>query len=59
MQTSNVQSFAVTCLLSHALSLLCLLSELCLHEFFLVHGCQVFGFKGLNVLLDAVGTSGK
>lgn len=34
MQTSNVHSSAVMCLLSHALSLLCLLSELALQEVF-------------------------
>lgn len=34
MQTNNVQSFAVTCHLSRALSLLCLLSEFSLQEVF-------------------------
>lgn len=59
MQISRVQSFAVMCL-SCALSFLCLLSELALQEaYFLVHGSQEFGFKGLNVLLDAVGTNEK
>lgn len=32
MQTRSVESFAVMCLLSHALSLLCLLSDLALQE---------------------------
>ena len=47
--------------LSHALSLLCLLSEMALQGgfFFLVYGCQELGLERLDTLLDAVGTNGK